>query len=239
MDQQCLKLVEETAADGLIGSYYVVSGNRWSKRLCRPKPPAMPMAEYILSGTGDACTSTMIFRRAAIIEILFDETLQKHQDWDLAIRFERKFKLAVDPAATIVAHSHPYSMSRYLNHAATQRFLENYWPSLSQETKARFCLLFAWRTFNSEGRSENFREWLRKAREASPRRLIFKGVLLALSVPLLERLTILILNSYFWFKRCRTTQRLKANWRTELGLPPLTECNLNTQTPDGAPRRRV
>jgi len=224
-----LELLEETVADGLIGSYYVVSGARWSKRLCRPKPPAMPMAEYILSRTGDARTSTMMFRRAAIIQILFDETLQKHQDWDLAIRFERDFKLAVDPVATVVLYDDsPDRMSLHLNHAATKRFLKCYQASLSRETKARLCLLFAWRTFISEGRSENFREWLRKAREAHPRRLIFKGVLLALSVPLLERLAILILNSYFWLKRCGTTQKLKAGWRIELGLPLPTDCNLNT-----------
>jgi len=215
-----LQLLEETYVDGLFGSYYVVSGNRWAKFVCQSKPSTVSMAEYILSKTGDPRTSTMVFRRGAVTQILFDETLRKHQDWDLAIRFEQHFKLEVDPVATVVLHSCPDSMSRRLNHMATECFLKNCWSSLSQETKARFCLLLAVRTFIAEGRSNNFRAWLKKAREVPPSRTMFKGLLMSLSIPVINRLVVWLLGKYFWFKWRRSSHRLAPDWRIKLELPP-------------------
>lgn len=209
-----IKLMKCTKADGLIGSYIAVSNGRYSEKQCKPLN-TLPMAEYILSGVGDAQTSTMIFRRVAIAQVLFDETLPKHQDWDLAIRFEQDFELMIDSMATVILHRDLGDrMSLHLNHSATRRFLERHQANLSRETKAHFCFLLAFRTFASEGRTGHYREWVKEARAANPHALALKTLLAVFSIPVLDGLAVFFLNGYFRYRKCKASKKLPDRWES-------------------------
>lgn len=203
-----LQLIQEAKADGVIGSSLITLGDRWVERQCKPKPPTLPMAEYVLSGAGLASTCTMVLRRAAVAQVLFDETLTNYEDWDLIFRFEQKYKLVIDPVPTVLVYSDSLDRrSPRLNQAATKRFLRRYQAGLSPETKARFCLLLALKTYRSEGRTEHYRDWVREARAASPRRLVLKGLTVGLATPVLDGMVLLLLNGYFQYKERKAARK--------------------------------
>lgn len=50
----------------------------------------------VLTGKSVFNTSTILFRRKALLDINgWDETFQRHQDWELVIRFFRKYKICI------------------------------------------------------------------------------------------------------------------------------------------------
>jgi len=197
-----LAVMEGKRADGLISAFYVEHRGKWEKQHCRPKPRNMSLIEYILTRMGDARTSAMFFRKAALMQVMFDEAQHKHQDWDLAARFEKKFNLGIDHEATTVIHSSTVDrMSNRLNHAATQRFLAKHGQELHQETLARFCLVLAIRAFASEGRTEAFHKWCRKAWSANPHNLIVKSLLVGLRIPGIDKMLCVIVQAYWGLKQ--------------------------------------
>jgi glycosyltransferase involved in cell wall biosynthesis len=180
-----LDVLAATGAAGVCGSFRIVRGRLVSDRICPAKPEQMSMAEYTLSGRGDARSSTFVFRRDAVAQVRFDEGLRKHQDWDFAARFSERFQLVCDPVVTAVLHVGGQDrMTERLDHAATRVFCERYEPTLTGATAARFYSVLALRTIRAEGRTPEFYDYLQRASRyrhfASPR---IRLALAALAVP--------------------------------------------------------
>lgn len=181
-------LLEDAGADAVFGSFFVERDHRRTSVRCDPLQGGS-MAEYILGSTpGDVATPTMVFRADAIRDILFDETLQKHQDWDLAIRFSHRYSFMVDPEATVVVHpTDPERMSARLNHEATAHFLRQHAHELSLPTLAHFYFMLAYQSRRFEGRTRETRRYLRKAwtyRQSLPRTM--RLLLLVLQLPIVD-----------------------------------------------------
>jgi glycosyltransferase involved in cell wall biosynthesis len=163
-----LQVLHLGEADGVFGSFYVSRGGRFHSRMCAPYQGSEPLVEYVLSGRGDARTSTFCFRSGAVRELGFDPDLRKHQDWDFAGRLAERFRVICDPEITVVLYEDEHDrMTTQLDHKATEEFIGRFASQLSAPVLARFYTLWAMRTLRLEGRSDNFKQYLALAEDHS------------------------------------------------------------------------
>ncbi|MDN3652651.1 glycosyltransferase [Thalassotalea ponticola] len=86
------------------------------------------IAKFIFNN-GVAVTSSIVAKRSALLQCMFDETLEKHQDWDFLLRFERQFPVCQsDYIGLTYTLSTGVNMSSKANPAATILFLNNTLP---------------------------------------------------------------------------------------------------------------
>ncbi len=199
-----LEFARANGAEGVFGSFYIARRSSPFEYRCIERPPDLSMADYILSSIrGDARTSTFVFRTASLREILFDETLDKHQDWDLAIRFSAKFRFACEPSSTVIMHANAERrMSSTMNHVATERFMRRHGGTVAGRTLARTYVIFACRTRETEGRNEHFVRYLRfAAQHWSAASLRDKITTLALLVPISDGIFLRLGRLYFRLER--------------------------------------
>jgi glycosyltransferase involved in cell wall biosynthesis len=158
-----LRLLMESPHGGVFGSFRVMRDGR-SREHRSDWNGAGSLAEAILSGTADARTSTFLFRREALLGVMFDEELEKHQDWDLAIRIEDRFGLCCDARISVLIHADgPERLSASMNHPATRRFLQRHAERLAGRELAAFYLRLALATLQAEGTTPHFWNYLEDA----------------------------------------------------------------------------
>lgn len=191
--------------NGLYSPFYVKNGSIITPSKLKPFP-RLGLADSILSGKNDTRTSTFVFRADCLRNVMFDESLAKHQDWDLAIRFDGTYGMDCDLNSTVIIHVGDKSanrMSSSLNHPATKQFLSKHCNLLSKRTLVRFYTILAINTLKIEGRSDNYYYYLNVAngyrRNAQMK---FALALWVLSIPLIDRLFVALLNLYF---RCKNS----------------------------------
>lgn len=95
-----LKKIKEWDCDGIFGSAYYFDGITEKLMLSRPLKEGELMINYLLSD-GIAPTTTYFFKKKAAREILWDETLERHQDFDFTVRFVVKYKFYSDYEPTV------------------------------------------------------------------------------------------------------------------------------------------
>jgi glycosyltransferase involved in cell wall biosynthesis len=78
-------------ADGVFGSCCIDNGKRVLDKISRPFHHGEKMVNYLLSD-GMAPTPTHVYKTSVVREIMWDENLVRHQDWDFSVRFAEKFK---------------------------------------------------------------------------------------------------------------------------------------------------
>lgn len=205
-----VELIKEMGVDGLIGSFYTVVNSKYSLRKCLPKPFSMSIIEYIFLGLGDTRSSTMVFIKKALEQVLFDEKLFKQQDWDLAIRFSNHFKIGVDSAATVNIYVElPDRMgSKGVNQQAVRRLFEKYGAMVSRKAKQRFTLIVAIKTFLKEGKTENFDFWVEKGLQLSSGITLYRLLFIGFSIPFFDKVLINFLKGYFKIRRWQTRKRV-------------------------------
>lgn len=108
----CTELLERHPWIGLFGAYRAVAfaGGAAQRRPRRDPDPLESIKQYLFLSGGSTRTSTMVFRRAAAASIRFDDQLEKHQDWDFAIRAQDHGMVGYNNAPTT-----------NIDHAATGR----------------------------------------------------------------------------------------------------------------------
>lgn len=136
-------LINDKNVDGVFGPFFLVTADvRQQVIFSTSKNPAGHVADLIFSFQRfDARTSTFVFRRKAFDAVRFDDDLRKHQDWDLAIRFDAAFAWAVSDAPTVLIHVSPSGrMSSSLNHEATRYFLKKHAATVKPDNLFAFCI---------------------------------------------------------------------------------------------------
>jgi glycosyltransferase involved in cell wall biosynthesis len=89
--------------DGVFGSICVNHGNTNREVISRPLRNGEKMVNYLLSD-GMAQTSTYFFKAEAVKQVEWNESLERHQDWDFIIRFSAVFKLSPVFSSTCIVH---------------------------------------------------------------------------------------------------------------------------------------
>lgn len=151
-----IEILEAKQNLGIFSSFYIKKNDEEKKAKCvSEKPSKMTMSDYIFSNLGDTRTSTFIFNLKAFREVMFDEKQQKHQDWDLAIRFDKKYKMVVNKNQTAILHYDPVNrMSGKLNHSATLYLINKHRTSIQKKNLAIFYLYLMTATIKLEGKNK-------------------------------------------------------------------------------------
>jgi glycosyltransferase involved in cell wall biosynthesis len=98
-----LAKIREWDCDGIVGGAYVIEHGRKRAQSSRPLKPGELMINYLLSD-GFAPTPSHFYKARAAQAVLWDETLERHQDLDFLVRFSESFSLRVDPEPTVLIH---------------------------------------------------------------------------------------------------------------------------------------
>lgn len=123
LERRLLK-IREWNCDGIFGSAYFDYGTSRELILSRPRGSSELMINYLLSD-GFAPTPSHFYRREAVLEILWDETMERHQDFDFTVRFSDKFLFLSDYEPTIVVDRRPQENRNYKYNSCI-RFIEKH-----------------------------------------------------------------------------------------------------------------
>lgn len=200
-----LFLLKEKKCHGIYGSFFIekADGIRREENV-QAKPANISMAEYIFSSLGDTRTSTFIFDSKCFKEVLFDENQDKHQDWDLAIRFDQKYELIANTNKTVVIHQNVNNrMSSKMNHAATSYLLKKHAKYVSKKALQTFYINLTLKTIYIEGKTEYFYRYAGYVKRLSNEHSIklSKKNLIKMCLTKLPRpLFLLVYNAYLNFR---------------------------------------
>lgn len=153
-----LELIKSNNSSGVYGSFYTQKkGEGKIAHNIPDRKVEMSMKDFIFSQTGDTRTSTFVFDSKSFKNILFDEKQNKHQDWDLAIRFEEVYDLTQNKQKTVILHNDTTNrMSSELNHEATDYLLRKHEHSTKPINMINFYISLISLTLKFEGRTPNF-----------------------------------------------------------------------------------
>lgn len=159
LERKIAKLRENPHAGLAFGSVYLFDGSR--RILQHSFPFDGDPLEYLFLRRGSLRTSTFAAPRERLLEVMFDDDLMKHQDWDLAINVVQRFGLVADEQPTAVIHvSAPDRMSKKLNHEGSRRFFIKNEKRVSRGGWVLFATLMLERTFRDERKSVNYYYYL-------------------------------------------------------------------------------
>ncbi|MDQ3190811.1 MAG: glycosyltransferase [Bacteroidota bacterium] len=98
-----LYFLEKNKADGVFGSCAIDNGFDKTTVISRPFYENELMINYLLTD-GIAYTPSHLYKAACVKEILWDESLLRHQDFDFSVRFARKYKFLPSQDITSIVH---------------------------------------------------------------------------------------------------------------------------------------
>lgn len=118
------------------------------------------LTDLLFKGNIDPRTSTFVFEKKLFDQVMFDSNLQKHQDWDLALRFTQKFKMGcLDANTVIIHHDAENRMSAGVNHTATSLFIQKHLNNARPENALIFLIYLCWGTAVIEGKSKGYKNY--------------------------------------------------------------------------------
>lgn len=183
-----LKILNSKKVKGLFSNFIISSNNVNEERKLAKKEQNMRMGDYLLSNNGDTRTSTFLFIKEYFEKIEFDENLKKHQDWDLAIRFDESFGIELNPETTVIMYSDVDNrMSNTNNHVASNMFIKKHYKKLSSTSIATFYTNLAVIELRNNGKNDKFKEYIRIARKHSKVNNVKINIkILSMSIPFIN-----------------------------------------------------
>jgi glycosyltransferase involved in cell wall biosynthesis len=88
-----LEILASGHAQAVYGSAFIDDGSRQTYAPSREMVSNLSAVEFLLT-IGFAQTSSWLVLKSCALEVMFDETLQRHQDYDFFVRFSKKFNWA-------------------------------------------------------------------------------------------------------------------------------------------------
>lgn len=133
-----LKWLKDHTCDGVYGSSIVNDGETMNPIISRDRSSKQHPAEFLLAG-GSAPIPSWMVKTTAAREILFDETLKRHQDYEFFVRFALKFTWSASPHLTLIIHWKRGAI-RNRNAASEIQFVSRYYREISPLTWKRYHL---------------------------------------------------------------------------------------------------
>lgn len=96
--------IKKENSDGIYGSVILKKDgiSEGSVSFVRELKEGEKMIDYLLQTGFGAQTSTLLVRAAAAMEVLWDEELQRHQDYDFVVRFSKKYTFSALKKPTVI-----------------------------------------------------------------------------------------------------------------------------------------
>lgn len=162
-----IRLLEDSRAALVFGSFYQHDGRKQIEVHCAALQ--QDPLEYLFLTGGGFRTSTFVCERERISQVMFDEELHKHQDWDLLINLARRFPVAADTQPTAILHIGGVDrLSARPNHGASVRFFQKNRRFCSRNGWILFATVMLERNFRAEGKGREFRHYLEFIRDIDP-----------------------------------------------------------------------
>lgn len=156
--QKKIELIASNNAGGAFGAFNIMNGIKL-RALNFAEFKEVNIGSYIFEKGGDARTSTFVFKKDAFMQIMFDDDLGKHQDWDLAIRFDQKFRMVFDNERNVNMYVDGGNrMSSKNNYNASDYFLNKHKEGLSNQALYNFKLNICFNAYRTEGNSDNYKK---------------------------------------------------------------------------------
>jgi len=98
-----LEYLRAKNADGVFGSYRIKNGGETREVISRPVTENEGMVNYILSD-GFVATPTHFYKASCAKKIMWDESLERHQDYDFSVRFAESYRFVSSTEITCIVH---------------------------------------------------------------------------------------------------------------------------------------
>lgn len=155
-----IELLESRNYDGVLGSFVVNSNGKKTDYILNSKRDIKDIYNYFSYKGVDFRTSTFVVKRSSFTKVLFDKELEKHQDWDFALRFGEKFKWGIDEKPNVQMNvEHMDRMSARLNHQASKYFLQKHQQKLDKSRRQSILTLLALKTAIVEGKNTHYKNY--------------------------------------------------------------------------------
>ena len=177
-----LQFIKSNQLDFIVGSVTLDDGSE-RKAIPFKVNPSRPLRENLLGNNRfDARTSTFFLKTSMRLEILFDEKLRKHQDWDLFLNVDWRFNTGfTNDCDTIIHISKKNRISNKLNHPSTIYFLSKNFNLVSQNAFFMFLVKMLYRAERSSDQSGS-KEYRNLLKRFDGRKLSFRNRILRLAL---------------------------------------------------------
>ncbi len=98
-----IREIEEKRVDFIFGSIVANHGSTNREVISRPLKKGEHILNYVLSD-GMAQTSTYFFKTSTVKQVNWDESLERHQDWDFIARYTKQFSYSPSFIVTTIVH---------------------------------------------------------------------------------------------------------------------------------------
>ena len=180
--QRKLEFIKSTQKDFIVGSVTLDDGHE-RRAIPFKINSSIPLRENLLGNNRfDARTSTFFLRTSLREEILFDEKLKKHQDWDLFINVDCRYQTGfTNDCDTIIHISKGNRISSNLNHPSTTYFFAKNFKLVSQNTFFLFMIKMLYRA-ERNGDQSGVKEYRNLLKRFDGKKLSFRNRFIRLAM---------------------------------------------------------
>lgn len=98
--EDCYNTISKNEVDGLYGSLFIGAIN--NPFIVRPLKNSETMIDYLLSTGFGAQTSTLFLSQLSAKSVIWDTSLNRHQDYDFVIRYSKKYTIIPKNNPTVI-----------------------------------------------------------------------------------------------------------------------------------------
>ena len=120
-----MELIKTTECDGIYGSIEMRTPHSRKVFKARKLKDNEKMVNYLLLKGIGASTSTLFMKTEAARDILWDESLKRHQDYDFVVRFWQKYRWIANEDVTAVCYLN-YGPKKQIDFESCIRFIEKH-----------------------------------------------------------------------------------------------------------------
>jgi glycosyltransferase involved in cell wall biosynthesis len=131
--------LQESQSDGIFGSSFIDDGKSKKYAGSRDIMAGQTAIEYLLT-IGFAPIPSWIVKRSCALEIGFDNTLHRHQDYDFFVRFADKYKWQTSWKPTIIIHWEA-GVARQRHAGSEIQFIQRNFKSISPKVYYNYHLI--------------------------------------------------------------------------------------------------
>jgi glycosyltransferase involved in cell wall biosynthesis len=152
--------LEQYHVDMVFGSSFVDNGSGRVFAVSREIMDKEHPVNYVL-GNGFAQTSGWVLKSKCAMEVRFDETLFRHQDYDFFIRYALKFKVKASWEPTTVIHWKK-GVPRLKNIDSEKQFIKQYETNLDKRLLCEYLFerYYAWKNAGVSDATAHYRKRL-------------------------------------------------------------------------------
>lgn len=155
--KEALTYIDENKVEACYSDYLLVGGTESIDAYRNKTEENVSIADLLFKRVIDPRTSTFVFKKAAFDQVKFDDDQQKHQDWDIALRFSKQFEMGCTNKVTVKLHHDTGNrMSAKINHKASIYFMDKHLEDVHPENGITFLIYLAWSTAVVEGKSMEY-----------------------------------------------------------------------------------